>query len=112
MSIKPVHLLILAVVQQQDEDAAMRALTSLKIPVAYLASMGGYLGRRNATLMIGLPEGLEQDVLKALQEACRQRVEYMTLPLEGTAMPMPAPVAVTVGGATLFALPVERFEEI
>jgi len=25
---------------------------------------------------------------------------------------MPAPVPVTVGGATVFALPVERFEEI
>ena len=28
------------------------------------------------------------------------------------AMPMPAPVPVTVGGATVFALPVERFEQI
>ena len=36
----------------------------------------------------------------------------MTLPLEGSPMPMPAPVPVTVGGATVFALPVERFEEI
>jgi uncharacterized protein YaaQ len=36
----------------------------------------------------------------------------MTLPLEGSAMPMPAPVPVTVGGATVFALPVERFEQI
>ena len=36
----------------------------------------------------------------------------MTLPLEGSPMPMPAPVPVTVGGATVFALPVERFEQI
>jgi uncharacterized protein YaaQ len=47
-----------------------------------------------------------------LQSACRQRIEYMTLPLEGSPMPMPAPVPVTVGGATVFALPVERFEQI
>jgi uncharacterized protein YaaQ len=112
MSSELVHLLILAVVQEQDEDVAMRALGALKIPAVYLASAGGYLGRRNATLMVGLPKGREAEVLKVLQEACRQRVEYMTLPLEGSAMPMPAPVAVTVGGATVFALPVERFEEI
>jgi uncharacterized protein YaaQ len=36
----------------------------------------------------------------------------MTLPLEGSPMPMPAPVPVTVGGATVFTLPVERFEQI
>jgi uncharacterized protein YaaQ len=30
--------------------------------------------------------------------------------MEGSPMPMPAPVPVTVGGATIFTLPVERFE--
>lgn len=112
MSTEPVRLLILAVVQEQDQEVALHMLERMHIPAAYLASTGGYLGRRNATLMIGLPRGREPEVLKALQETCRQRVEYMTLPLEGSAMPMPAPVAVTVGGATVFALPVERFEEI
>ena len=112
MNEEPVRLLILAVVQEQDRDTAMHRLRGLNIPAVYMASAGGYLGRRNATLMIGLPLGKEQEVLRSLEEACRQRVEYMTLPLEGSAMPMPAPVAVTVGGATVFALPVERFEEI
>jgi len=27
-------------------------------------------------------------------------------------MPLPTPIPVTVGGATIFALPVEHFEEI
>jgi len=112
MNTEPIRLLIMAVVQEQDQDVAMRTLERLHVPAVYMASTGGYLGRRNATLMIGLPRGREQEVLKMLQETCRQRVEYMTLPLEGSAMPMPAPVAVTVGGATVFALPVERFEEI
>jgi len=47
-----------------------------------------------------------------LRQACRQRVEYLTLPMEGTPLPLPAPVPVTVGGASVFALPVERCEEI
>jgi uncharacterized protein YaaQ len=47
-----------------------------------------------------------------LEESCRQRIEYLTLPLEGSPLPMPTPVPVTVGGATVFALPVEHFEEI
>jgi uncharacterized protein YaaQ len=94
----PINLLIMAVVQEQDIEAA--------------TSAGGFLGRRNATLLIGLPTGLEASLLEALQKTCRQRVEYLTMPVEGAPMPLPTPVPVTIGGATIFALPVERFEEI
>ncbi|MEW5938847.1 MAG: cyclic-di-AMP receptor [Chloroflexota bacterium] len=107
-----IRLLLLAVIQDQDLDAAIRALTALGAPVTFLASAGGFLGRRNATLLIGLPDEKEEAALASLQQTCRQRVEYLTLPMEGTPLPLPAPVPVTVGGATVFALPVERYEEI
>lgn len=106
------HLLLVAVIQDQDVEPATKALQVVGASSTYLASAGGFLGRRNATLLIGLPVEKKDKALKALQEACRQRIEYMTLPLEGSAMPMPAPVPVTVGGATVFALPVEKFEQI
>ncbi|MBI5822833.1 MAG: cyclic-di-AMP receptor [Chloroflexi bacterium] len=108
----PIHLLLVAVVQEQDLDAATHALQTIGASLTYLSSAGGFLGRRNATLLIGLPAEKEGEALTALQQVCRQRIEYMTLPLEGSPMPMPAPVPVTVGGATVFALPVERFEQI
>ena len=107
-----IHLLLFAVVQEQDQDLATRALEQLRIPVVRFASAGGFLGRRNTTLLIGLHKGREDEALKALEESCRQRIEYLTLPLEGSPLPMPSPVPVTVGGATVFALPVEHFEEI
>ncbi|MBM3124472.1 MAG: hypothetical protein FJZ87_05270 [Chloroflexi bacterium] len=107
-----IQLLLVAVVQDQDLDAATKALRNTGAALTYLSSSGGFLGRRNATLLIGLPTEKETEALEALHKACRQRVEYMTLPLEGSPMPMPAPVPVTVGGATVFALPVERFEQI
>ncbi|HAX71247.1 MAG TPA: cyclic-di-AMP receptor [Anaerolineales bacterium] len=106
------HLLLVAIVQEQDLEPATKALQGMGASLTYLASAGGFLGRRNATLLIGLPVDKKDTALAAMHEACRQRVEYMTLPLEGSPMPMPAPVPVTVGGATVFALPVERFEQI
>jgi uncharacterized protein YaaQ len=112
MSTASIHLLMLAVIQDQDLDAATRALEPLGAPVVYLASSGGFLGRRNATFLIGLPDGRETDALAALRSACRQRVEYLTMPLEGSPLSMPTPIPVTVGGATVFVLPVERYEEI
>ena len=108
----PIHLLLVAVIQDQDLEAATKALQNIDASLTYLSSAGGFLGRRNATLLIGLPTAREAEALATLQKVCRQRIEYMTLPLEGSPMPMPAPVPVTVGGATVFALPVERFEQI
>ncbi len=112
MTTAPIHLLMLAVLQEQDVDVATRALQALGASVAYMASAGGFLGRRNATLLIGLPEGHEDQALKVLETSCRQRIEYLTMPLEGSPLPMPTPIPVTVGGATVFMLPVERLEEI
>lgn len=106
------HLLLMAVVQEQDLELATKALLKTGAALTHLSSAGGFLGRRNATLLIGLPIDKKDEALNALHEACKQRIEYMTLPLEGSSMPMPAPVPVTVGGATVFGLPVERFEQI
>ena len=108
----PIRLLIMAIVQEQDIVQATGAAKSVGATVVHLASTGGFLGRRNGTLLIGLPEGLETELVETLSKTCRQRVEYLTLPIEGAPMPLPTPVPVTVGGATIFALPVDYFEEI
>ena len=112
MSDASIRLLMLAIVQEQDLDTATRALSKLNLPVVFLSSAGGFLGRRNATVLIGLQQGKEVEAIQVLEDSCKQRIEYLTLPLEGSPLPMPTPVPVTVGGATVFALPVERFEEI
>lgn len=104
--------LLLAIIQAQDVDAATRMLNKLKIPLTRLPSVGGFLGRRNATLMIGVPGGKEEAVMDALQKNCRQRIEYIAVPLESAPLPLPAPTPVTIGGATIFTLDVEQYEEI
>ena len=107
-----VDRLMLAVVQDQDSEPAIRALKKKGIKVTRLASTGGFLGRRSATLLVGLSHGLEETVVKSLTKSCRTRVEYVTIPLEGTPLPLPAPTPITVGGATVFTFEVERFEVI
>ena len=109
---RKVNRLITAVIQEQDLDNALTSLNKLGLVVTRLPSSGGFLGRRNATLIIGLTQGQEELVSHTLYQSCRSRVEYVTLPLEGSPMPLPTPTPVTVGGATLFAFEVERYEEI
>jgi uncharacterized protein YaaQ len=111
MQVNSIQKLMIAIVQEQDVDVAERALGTLGATLFHLSSTGGFLGRRNATLLIGLQNGMEKEAIDTLTASCRQRVEYLAIPLEGAAMPLPTPMPVTVGGATVFTIPVERFEE-
>jgi uncharacterized protein YaaQ len=108
----PIRHLMTAVIQVQDHESAVSALSAAGIPVTQLASTGGFLGRRNSTLLIGLADGQEQLAVKILSSTCRRRVEYLATPLEGAPFQMPLSTPVTVGGATIFILEVDRYEEI
>ena len=105
-----INRLMTAVVQEQDAEPAIRNLRKNNFSVTRLASTGGFLGRRSATLLIGLSHGQEEAIVKALSKTCRTRVEYVTIPLEGTPLPLPAPTPITVGGATIFTFEVDRYE--
>ena len=88
------------------------ALSKLGFSVSQLSSTGGFLSRKNVTLLIGVQAGREKDVVKALQESCKRRVEFVSAPLHGAGFPMPAPTQVNVGGATIFVFEVESYDEI
>jgi len=112
MSESEINMLLFTVVQAQDVESAQNALTELGLSSTRLPSVGGFLGRRNATLLIGLPKQKLQAVFDALRETCRQRVEYIAVPLESAPLPLPTPTPITIGGATIFGFEVEHFEEI
>jgi uncharacterized protein YaaQ len=106
------YTMLVAVIQSQDLENANVALTRRGMSVTRLPSIGGFLGRRNVTLLIGTPHGKEPDAMEVLHENCRQRVEFIAVPLESAPLPMPAPTPVTIGGATVFSLDVEHYEVI
>lgn len=104
--------LMAAVIQVQDFENAVNALSEAGLSATHLSSTGGFLGRRNVTLLIGLKEGQEAAAVQALSQSCRRRVEYVATPLEGAPFHMPLSTPVTVGGATIFTVEVERYEEV
>jgi CPA1 family monovalent cation:H+ antiporter len=102
--------LMAAVVQEQDIENALSNLSKVGVPFTRLPSSGGYLSRRNATLLIGLTHGQVGLVVEALKRSCHKRVEYLSSLPEGLSGVAAAPIPVTVGGATIFTFAVERFE--
>lgn len=103
--------LIAAIIQEPDLENALSALTKLGFSVTQLPSSGGFLGRRNITLLIGMNEGQEKLAFEALSKSCKKRIEYLATPIEAEAMTLPAPIPVDVGGATIFVFQVDRFVE-
>ena len=106
-----VDRLLSAVIQEQDLENALSALTKLGFSVTQLPSYGGFLGRRNLTLLIGLSKGQESAAVEALSSSSNKRVEFVTTPFDTGTTPLPSPIPVNVGGATIFVFEVERYEE-
>lgn len=104
----PINGIMTTIVQETDVENVTAALYRLGIPVTRLSSSGGFLGRRNVTLIIGIPDNREETIIKAIREASRQRVALLP---ETRASPSDIR-EVMVGGATIFTLDVERYEEL
>ncbi|MBD8500656.1 MULTISPECIES: cyclic-di-AMP receptor [Paenibacillus] len=105
--------LIVAVIQDKDSNRLSRALVKEGFRATKLASTGGFLRSGNTTFMIGVEDEQIEAALHVIRSNCKVRDQLVTpvTPMSGaTDSYMPMPVEVQVGGATVFVLPVERFE--
>jgi uncharacterized protein YaaQ len=80
-----------------------------------LASSGGFLKQSNATVILGVDDDHVDAVIDVIRETCTARTQVVN-PMPPIMEPgeffMPYPLEVEVGGATVFVLPVDRFERI
>lgn len=105
--------LIVAIVQDKDSNRLSAALVKANFRATKLASTGGFLKAGNTTFMIGVDDSQVESVLSVIRTSCKVREQLVTpvTPMSGTTDAyLPLPVEVQVGGATVFVLPVERFE--
>lgn len=103
--------LIVAIVQDQDVNPLMDALTEKKYRVTKLSSTGGFLKSGNTTLLIGVEDDKVNEVKELVDNNCKTReitTSLLTVTMPGDTF-VPYPLEVKVGGATLFVLNVEEF---
>jgi uncharacterized protein YaaQ len=104
----PIRGLMTIIVQKSDAESVIAILNRLGTPITRFSSSGGFLGKENTTLLVGVPEGKDQVILDAISKASRQRIEH----IPGLPDHADFSTSITVQGATIFTFDVERFEEI
>ena len=103
--------LIVTIVDDQDADKVMSALTGQRIGVTRVSSTGGLLGPGNSTLLIGLDEGQVAQAMKIIAELAAPREAIIPYGYSAS-IPLPSLVAVPVGGFLSFVLDIDLFEQV
>jgi uncharacterized protein YaaQ len=107
--------LVVAVVHNEDAAALVDALLEREFRATRLHSSGGFLKQSNATIIVGVEDDAVESALEIVRETCHSRTQIVN-PMPPIMEPgeffMPYPLEVEVGGATVFVLPVERFERL
>jgi uncharacterized protein YaaQ len=85
--------LILAIVRDSDSDSVTQGRTSADFRVTRVASTGGLLRRGMTTLLIGVEAELVEAAIQVLHKTCTPAVD-------------------SEKRATIFVVPVDRFEQI
>ncbi len=104
--------LVLAIVQAEDAEDAIGALTQRGLRVTRLASTGGFLRQGNTTLIIGTTAARVDEALEVLRGTCRTRSAHVAVPAEPPSLVHSYLIEVEVGGAIVFVLDVAHFEQI
>jgi len=106
--------LIIAVIQNEDEDALVEALEDNSIGSTRIGSSGGFLRASNVTIMMAVQDEQIDVVMGVLRKHCKRRTRhlYPLLPNLEARERFLGSIPVEIGGATVFVLPVERMEKI
>jgi uncharacterized protein YaaQ len=107
--------LIVAIVHNEDAGVLVDALLEREFRATRLHSSGGFLKQSNATILVGVDDLQVDDVMAIIRANCKSRTQVVN-PMPPIMEPgeffMPYPLEVEVGGATVFVVPIERFERL
>lgn len=104
-SFRNVSELITIVLHEKDQSKVSKLLESAGYPSTHIASTGGFLGRKNATLLVGIPAGKTDEIKSILQSANISNTQQSSGDEKEADNQ-------TTTIATLFSLAIERYEEL
>ena len=108
-----VNQLIIANVAGAQANTLTERLTHDGFYVTQVDSSGGILYEATTTLLIGLDRQHLPQLLEHVRECCSTRRRFIPAHVEAPLLEVqPVMIEAEVGGATVYALNVERFEQL
>ncbi len=105
--------LIIGIINSDDSSTVSHALNENGFFVTKLSSTGGFLKKGNTTFFVGTNDERVEECIEVIKANAKKRVEKEPTvpPTEMGEFFNPIMVDVLVGGATIFVLPIDRFEK-
>ncbi len=108
--------LVYAIVHDEDQNEVITTLNEKGFSVTKLFSTGGFLRAGNTTIIIGVVDEKVDEVIGIVKSKSKSRKKVMDTSMAPggglNGVMLSFPLEVTVGGATIFVLDVERYEKI
>ncbi len=106
-----VKTMMAVVIQEDDLHNVQKAFNNAGFGVDQLQSTGGFLNKKNVTLLLAIAEGRRKEAIRILERNCQKRVEHFRSPIDEKLLPFGRPSTIEVGGATIFTFDIEAYHE-
>ncbi|NLF01924.1 MAG: hypothetical protein GX601_13205 [Anaerolineales bacterium] len=110
---KTVNQLVVATVAGAQANTLTDRLTQAGFYATQIDSSGGILYEATVSLLIGLDRTQLPQLLEQFRECCSSRRRFIPAHVEAPLLEIqPVMIEAEVGGATVYVLDVERFEQV
>jgi uncharacterized protein YaaQ len=106
--------LVMAVIQNEDEDALTDAMENQGFSITRIGSSGGFLRASNVTLMTAVQDDQVPHVLELFGKHCKRRTKQLHpwVPSMEARERFMGSIPVEIGGAAVFILNLDQVEKI
>ena len=105
--------MIIAILNADDAPTVINSLMKNGFSITKLATTGGFLRTGNVTVLLGVDDDKVETALSVIKSNSHSRKQMIPNTSElGIGFFPSVPVEISIGGATVFVMDVERFEKI
>ena len=102
--------LVIGVINNDDANDLLAEITKASFQATKLSTSGGFLKMGNVTVLVGVEDEQVEEVVEIFKLCCSRRTQMIPAAQNymGDGFINSAPFQVTIGGATLFIIDVDK----
>ncbi len=106
--------LLIGIVNSDDANDLLAEMNKQSFQATKLTTSGGFLKTGNVTFLVGVEDEKVDELIGIFEKCCKRRTQMVPTapPFIGEGFLSATPVEITIGGATLFVVDVDKFMKI